>query len=130
MLPDRWTYKEEVYNFRSDPRSIGAKILLSVDPSSYTDTHIRTYDQGSPHPIAWYQERGAGAADGSTAGRGFYTSLGHLESTWTDQIFLMHVLGGIQWALASNTTRAMNPNGQVGAVPSSTSSKEVSTLIG
>ncbi|ELU40174.1 ThuA domain-containing protein [Rhizoctonia solani AG-1 IA] len=51
MLPDRWTYKEEVYNFRSDPRSIGAKILLSVDPSSYTDTHIRTYDQGSPHPI-------------------------------------------------------------------------------
>ncbi|QRW17739.1 class I glutamine amidotransferase-like protein [Rhizoctonia solani] len=124
MLPDRWTYKEEVYNFRSDPRSIGAKILLSVDPSSYTDTHIRTYDQGSPHPIAWYQERGAGAADGSTAGRGFYTSLGHLESTWTDQIFLMHVLGGIQWALASNTTRAMNPNGQVGAVPSSTSSKE------
>ncbi|KAG8716398.1 hypothetical protein FRC11_013381 [Ceratobasidium sp. 423] len=31
MLPDRWTYTEEVYNFRSDPRSVGAKVLLSVD---------------------------------------------------------------------------------------------------
>ncbi|KAH7341967.1 ThuA-like domain-containing protein [Rhizoctonia solani] len=117
MLPDRWTFTEEVYNFRSDPRSVGAKILLSVDASSYTDTHIQTYNQGSPHPIAWYQERGAGAAHSSTAGRSFYTSLGHLTSTWADQTFLAHVLGGIQWTLASNTSRAINPSGQVAAVP-------------
>ncbi|CAE7188772.1 unnamed protein product, partial [Rhizoctonia solani] len=39
MLPDRWTYTEEVYNFRSDPRSVGAKVLLSVDASSYTGQH-------------------------------------------------------------------------------------------
>ncbi|CCO30363.1 hypothetical protein BN14_04390 [Rhizoctonia solani AG-1 IB] len=51
MLPDRWTYTEEVYNFRSDPRSVGAKVLLSVDPSSYNDTHVPSYNQGSPHPI-------------------------------------------------------------------------------
>jgi len=36
MLPDRWTFVEEVYNFRSDPRDVGAKVLLSVDESSYT----------------------------------------------------------------------------------------------
>ncbi|KEP52666.1 class I glutamine amidotransferase-like protein [Rhizoctonia solani 123E] len=130
MLPDRWTYTEEVYNFRSDPRSVGANVLLSVDASSYTDTHAQTHTQGSPHPIAWCQERGAGAADSSTAGRSFYTSLGHLTSTWGDQTFLAHVLGGVQWTLASNKTRAMNPNGQVGAVPPSTSSGEMSTPIG
>ncbi|CAE6413221.1 hypothetical protein ACGC1H_002957 [Rhizoctonia solani] len=130
MLPDRWTYTEEVYNFRSDPRSVGAKVLLSVDASSYTDTHAQTHTQGSPHPIAWCQERGAGAADSSTAGRSFYTSLGHLTSTWSDQTFLAHILGAIQWTLASNTTRVMNPNGQVGAAPSSTSSGEMSTTIG
>ncbi|KAJ1307338.1 hypothetical protein OPQ81_001444 [Rhizoctonia solani] len=130
MLPDRWSYTEEVYNFRSDPRSVGAKVLLSVDVSSYTDTHVQTHFHGSPHPIAWYQERGAGAEDGSAAGRSFYTSLGHLTSTWADQTFLSHILGGIQWALASNTTRAMNPNAQVGAMPSSTSSGEGAQPIG
>ncbi|KAG8732736.1 hypothetical protein FRC12_019151 [Ceratobasidium sp. 428] len=134
MLPDRWTYTEEAYNFRSDPRTIGAHVVLSVDESSYTDTGVRNYSQGSPHPIAWYQEHGAGADDAASAGRSFYTSLGHLNSTWEDQNFLAHVLGGIQWALESNTTRAMNPDGQVGAQPSgnitSTSSGAASTSTG
>ncbi|KAG8706154.1 hypothetical protein FRC09_002547 [Ceratobasidium sp. 395] len=171
MLPDRWTYTEEAYNFRSDPRTIGAHVVLSVDESSYTgrqaaglclvntnsistDTGVRNYSQGSPHPIgtiigdtfgllcnspsppsaAWYQEHGAGADDAASAGRSFYTSLGHLNSTWEDQNFLAHVLGGIQWALELNTTRAMNPDGQVGAQPSgnitSTSSGAASTSTG
>ena len=36
MLPERWTFVEEVYSFRSDPKDVGAKLLLSVDESSYT----------------------------------------------------------------------------------------------
>ena len=32
--------------------------------------------------IAWYQERGAGVQSGGTAGRSFYTSLGHLNEIW------------------------------------------------
>ncbi|QRV74879.1 hypothetical protein RhiJN_02894 [Ceratobasidium sp. AG-Ba] len=134
MLPDRWIYTEEVYNFRSDPRTVGAQVILSVDESSYTDTGVRNYTQGTPHPIAWYQEHGAGAEDPSSAGRSFYTSLGHLSSTWEDQNFLAHVLGGIQWTLASNTTRAMNADGKVGALPdggiTSTSSGAESTSTG
>jgi hypothetical protein len=31
---------------------------------------------------AWYQEHGAGSENGTTAGRSFYTSLGHLNETW------------------------------------------------
>ena len=39
MLPDRWTFTEEAYNFRSDPRLVGAKVVLSVDETSYTGQH-------------------------------------------------------------------------------------------
>ncbi|CAE6389917.1 unnamed protein product [Rhizoctonia solani] len=114
-LPDRWTYTEEVYHFRQNPRDVGARILLSVDRNSYHDNTNRTQAQGSPHPIAWYQDHGAGAEDRRKAGRSFYTSLGHLNSTWIDEIFLGHVLGGIKWTLDSNTTRWRNPKGKVGA---------------
>jgi type 1 glutamine amidotransferase len=33
--PDRWSFDEEVYSFTSDPRKLGAKLLFSVDPTSY-----------------------------------------------------------------------------------------------
>ena len=42
------------------------------------------------HPISWYQEY-----DG---GRAFYTALGHLPATYSDQQFLHHLYGGIYWA--------------------------------
>lgn len=35
-LPARWEVEDEMYNFRSDPRSVGAVVLLSADESSYT----------------------------------------------------------------------------------------------
>ncbi|KAG8866047.1 hypothetical protein FRC20_009137 [Serendipita sp. 405] len=116
MLPQRWDVVDEMYNFRSDPRTYGSKVILSVDESTYTDDGPRTHDQGSPHPIAWYQERLAGVSslDRPLIGRSWYTSLGHLNSTWQDETFLSHVLGGITWTLQSNTTRAFNSNANVG----------------
>ncbi|KAG9010436.1 hypothetical protein FRB94_010399 [Tulasnella sp. JGI-2019a] len=102
------------YNFKSDPRSVGAKVVLTVDqPGGDPDAII----QGIPRPIAWYQERGAGVSvDAPIAGRSFYTSLGHLNSTWQDQTFIEHVIAGVNWAMAGNTTRAFNPNAQVGNI--------------
>ena len=35
MLPARWNVTEEVYNFMTDPRALGAKVLLSVDETTY-----------------------------------------------------------------------------------------------
>jgi hypothetical protein len=32
--------------------------------------------------LAWYQERGNGSTNRATAGRSFYTSLGHTNATW------------------------------------------------
>ncbi|KAJ2922845.1 hypothetical protein H1R20_g14231, partial [Candolleomyces eurysporus] len=113
-VPEAWTLRDEMYNFDADPRDLGSVVILSADESSYTDNGPRRYDQGSPHPLAWYQERGAGVDASGIAGRSFYTSLGHLNETWQDATFLSHVLGGISWALQSNTTRAFNSSGLVG----------------
>lgn len=30
-MPDQWTYSEEVYFFQSDPREMGATVLVTVD---------------------------------------------------------------------------------------------------
>jgi len=45
---------------------------------------------------AWYQEHGAGVENGGTAGRSFYTSLGHLNQTW--QVRSSYGLGLNLWA--------------------------------
>ncbi|KAJ3807689.1 ThuA-like domain-containing protein [Lentinula aff. lateritia] len=74
----QWHAQDEMcfkYNFKSDPRTIGATIILSANESR---TRL---DQGTPHPTAWFQDRGAGAESNGTAGRSFYTSLGHLNET-------------------------------------------------
>ncbi|CUA71146.1 hypothetical protein RSOLAG22IIIB_09367 [Rhizoctonia solani] len=108
--PDRWTFDEEVYSFTSDPRKLGAKLLWSVDPTSYQE-NSDIEAQGTPHPIAWIQEYAAGAAPKSggpgpgIAGRSFYSSLGHNNSTWMDPTFMKHIMGGLVWTLASNTTK-------------------------
>lgn len=122
MLPSEWHVQDEMYNFKSDPRSIGAIVILSANESSYTDTGERQFNQGTPHPTAWYQEHGAGVDTGITAGRSFYTSLGHLNETWMDETFMAHVMGGVTWTLQSNMTKAFNTSGIVGNSDSSTSS--------
>ncbi|KAJ4480074.1 class I glutamine amidotransferase-like protein [Lentinula aciculospora] len=121
MLPAQWHVQDEMYNFKSDPRTIGATMILSANESSYTDTGTHL-DQGIPHPTAWFQERGAGVEGDALAGRSFYTSLGHLNETWQDDLFLAHVFGGITWTLQSNTTLAFNSSAQVGNPLASTSS--------
>jgi type 1 glutamine amidotransferase len=45
---------------------------------------------GAVHPISWYHPY-----DG---GRAFYTALGHIPATFSDQTFLDHIYGGIYWA--------------------------------
>ncbi|KAL4264757.1 Class I glutamine amidotransferase-like protein [Pleurotus pulmonarius] len=114
-LPRRWQTRDEWYNFKSDPRDVGAVVILSVDESTYSDTGTRRFNQGTPHPTAWYQEHGAGATSGGVSGRSFYTSLGHLNETWRDETFMGHVLGGIVWTLEANTTKAFNNSALVGS---------------
>ncbi|WVR00278.1 hypothetical protein IAU59_007421 [Kwoniella sp. CBS 9459] len=112
-VPDRWTFQEEVYHFRSNPRDLGAVVLMTVDESSYVNNGSSTGNypsMGDPHPIAWYIESPQSAqplmSSADKAGRSFYTSLGHLNSTWQDETFIDHVMSGLKWALDGASTKA------------------------
>jgi hypothetical protein len=81
------TVLEEVYVFRSNPRS-RAHVLFGLDAASVGA------DPAEDHPLAWCSQVGAG--------RAFYTALGHFESMWEDTRFQRLLLNGFLWA-ASRT---------------------------
>lgn len=83
-LPAEWRRRDEWYNFRDDPAPRGP-ILLVIDERSYAGGTMR-----NRHPMAWCQEY-----DG---GRAWYTALGHTAETYSEPLFLQHLLGGILWA--------------------------------
>jgi type 1 glutamine amidotransferase len=80
-LPTPWTRTDEWYNFSPDPSS-SVTVLLTVDESTYSGGTM-----GDPHPIAWSHE--------FDNGRSFYTALGHTEASYSEPLFLQHLLGGI-----------------------------------
>ena len=84
-LPEVWRWDEEWYNFTTDPTG-NVHVLASVD----TGIGIDGLTLGPDHPISWCQEY-----DG---GRSWYTALGHSPQAFSDDDFLGHVLGGMEWA--------------------------------
>ena len=59
-------------------------MLASLDESSCPGGTM------GDHPVAWFH-----AYDG---GRAWYTALGHTSASYHEPEFLLHVLGGIQYA--------------------------------
>ena len=61
-------------------------MLITIDETSYEG------GKNAPnHPMAWYHDY-----DG---GRSFYTELGHVDESYSDPLYLQHLLGGIQYAM-------------------------------
>jgi type 1 glutamine amidotransferase len=85
MLPDPWIRFDEWYDFQQNPRSQGVTVLLNLDEASYPGGQM-----GNDHPIAWYHEY-----DG---GRAWYTAGGHTDASFSEPVFLEHLLGGIRYA--------------------------------
>ena len=83
-LPRRWNRRDEWYNYQANPRG-EVHVLAVLDEKSY---HGGT--QGVDHPIAWCHE-----FDG---GRAWYTGGGHTEESYSEPLFLKHILGGIEYA--------------------------------
>ena len=83
-LPEKWKRFDEWYDFKNISDKIN--VLLTLDEKSYEGGK-----NGSFHPIAWYQKY-----DG---GRSFYTGFGHTDETYSEPLFLQHLLGGIKWAM-------------------------------
>ncbi len=82
-LPASWKRTDELYNYKNINPDLN--VLLNLDESSYEGG-----TNGENHPIAWYHE-----FDG---GRAFYTGLGHTIESYSEPLFLEHVLRGIMYA--------------------------------
>jgi len=82
-LPETWSRFDELYNFKYIAK--GLHILITIDEKSYTGG-----ENGENHPMSWYHNY-----DG---GRAFYTELGHTDESYTDPLYLKHLLGGIKYA--------------------------------
>ena len=83
-LPVLWNRADEWYNFRANPRG-RVHVLAVLDEATYSGGEM-----GDDHPIAWCQ-----FYDG---GRAWYTALGHTRESYSEPLFLEHLLGGIQFA--------------------------------
>lgn len=88
-LQDTWNRTDEWYNFKNLNKDV--HVLLKIDETSYEGGK-----NNNDHPMAWYHEY-----DG---GRAFYTELGHTEESYSDPVYLKHVLGGIQYAIGEDVT--------------------------
>jgi type 1 glutamine amidotransferase len=84
-LPATWTRTDEWYNFKWISDHI--HVVLTLDESSYTGG-----TNGINHPMSWYHE-----FEGS---RVFVTALGHTDESYSDPLFLQHLLAGIKYAIA------------------------------
>lgn len=85
-LPAAWERKDEWYGFKWMASDL--HVLLEIDEKTYDAGKA---PMGEHHPMAWYHE--------FEGGRAFYTALGHTDESYTDPLFLQHLLGGIQYAL-------------------------------
>jgi type 1 glutamine amidotransferase len=83
-LPEVWARTDEWYDFRANPRG-RVQVLAVVDESTYQGGGM-----GADHPVIWCHQQGGG--------RSWYTALGHTEASWSEPLFLAHILGGIRWA--------------------------------
>lgn len=86
-LPKQWLRKDEWYNFKFLANDL--KVLITIDESSY-----RGGENGKFHPICWYHNYAGGKA--------FYTALGHTKKSYSDPLFLNHLLGGIKFVIGTD----------------------------
>lgn len=82
--PEVWTRTDEWYNYKNISDDI--KVIYTLDESSYEGG-----ENGDRHPIAWYHNY--------AGGRAFYTGLGHTNESYSDPVFLNHILDGIRYAI-------------------------------
>jgi len=82
-----WHRSDELYNYKKINPDVN--VLMTLDESTYEGGK-----NGDFHPISWYHEY-----DG---GRAFYTGAGHTDESFSEEPFLKHLLGGIQYAIGEN----------------------------
>jgi type 1 glutamine amidotransferase len=83
-LPPVWTRVDELYNYRTNPRS-DVRVLMTLDESTYEGGTM-----GADHPVTWCHRRLGGPA--------FYTGAGHTPESYAEPGFRNLLLGGLRYA--------------------------------
>ena len=96
-LPVQWKRTDEYYSYRPGSNPKDLHVLLTLDESTEDYGMQSNLKMGDFHPLAWYHEY-----DG---GRAFYTALGHTDETYSDPLFLNHLLAGIKYAMGKKYKR-------------------------
>lgn len=91
-LPAEWRMTDEWYSFKTSPRITGARVILSLDETTYSrqGRFGEPLDMGADHPIAWTKCIGSG--------RMFYSAIGHMPETYSHPLNLRLLENGIGWA--------------------------------
>ncbi len=84
MLPDVWERKDEWYNFKDLNPDV--HVLIKIDEKSYEGGK-----NGDNHPMAWYQT--------FEGGKVFYTEMGHTDESYSEPLYLQHILGGMKYVM-------------------------------
>ncbi|RAJ95760.1 cytochrome c [Larkinella arboricola] len=87
FLPDRWERFDELYSYKSLNPDV--KVLAKLDETTYEGGR-----NGDNHPFVWYHE-----FDG---GRAFYTGGGHTHESFSEPLFVQHLLGGLKYVMGDN----------------------------
>ncbi|WP_137845521.1 ThuA domain-containing protein [Microbacterium sp. 2FI] len=91
MLPTEWVRFDEWYNFTTNPRE-DVHVLITLDESTYNPG---SGAMGADHPISWCHN--------FEGGRSWYEAAGHTDVSWSDPLFLSHILAGIEWTAGKVT---------------------------
>ena len=90
-LPAEWVMRDEWYSFRTNPRDSGARIIATLDESTYQPlAGNRAIAMGADHPIAWSKIVGKG--------RMFYSAIGHMPETYSHPTYVAMLEDAIAWA--------------------------------
>jgi len=87
FLGNQWEKFDEWYNYKDISTDI--QVLVKLDETSYEGG-----ENGNYHPVSWYHEY--------EGGKIFYTGMGHTNESYTDEKFLKHILGGINYAMGKS----------------------------
>ena len=89
---------------RAKKNKINLSNIWQSRPQSIDEKSYQGGENGDKHPMAWYHN-----FDG---GRVFYTELGHTNESFSEPLYLKHILGGIQYAMGADI-RVCTPDSQL-----------------
>ena len=90
-LPTEWRMTDEWYSFTTNPRKIGAQVVLTLDESTYRPVGPMGVDlKMGDHPLAWTNCIGKG--------RMFYSAIGHRPETYSQPEYVALLEAALGWA--------------------------------